>query len=373
MSTAAKIATPTLRLASLDDCQRISLFEVSQQLSGTPPDGWNNLWLNNPLWPRLRQDWPVGWLLEDAEGRLVGSLVNIPTLYTFRGRELICANGRGWAVAPEFRGFAPQLMGEYFDQPNADLFINTTVGPNAAPTISILSDRVPVGNFQTAPYWVTGYRGIAKKALQKMHVPAFRIFVYPAAVALRLKDALTAKSLPAVSKSIVVEFADGFDARFDAFWNQLVRQNFDKLLAVRDRRSLAWHFEIPQRTGSLWIITAMRHGLLRAYGIFNRQGRNDGIPRMQLVDYQTLDPDEDLLPGLLQVALQRCANENLLVLEQVGCGVPKHASFDDYAPYRRKLRSWCYYFRAADPAIHAELSRPEVWDPSMFDGDAHFE
>jgi hypothetical protein len=206
-----------------------------------------------------------------------------------------------------------------------------------------------------------------------MHVPAFRIFVYPAAGAIRLKDALSAKSLPAVSKSIVVEFADDFDARFDAFWNELVRQNFDKLLAVRDRRSLAWHFEIPKRTGSLWIITATRHGLLRAYGIFNRQGRSDGIPRMQLVDYQTLDRDEDLLPGLLQVALQRCANENLLLLEQIGCGVPKQASFDKYAPYRRKLRSWRYYFRAADPAIHAKLSCPDVWDPSMFDGDAHFE
>jgi hypothetical protein len=373
MSTAAKIAPPTLRLASLDDGQRISLLEVSQQLSGTPPDGWNNLWLNNPLWPRLRQVWLVGWLLEDAEGRLVGSLVNIPTLYTFRGRELICANGRGWAVAPEFRGFAPQLMGEYFDQPNVDLFINTTVGRRAAPIISILSDRVPVGNFQTVLFWVTGYRGIAEKALQRVHVPAFRIFVYAAAAALRLKDALTAKPLPAVSKSIVVEFADGFDARFDAFWNELVQQNFDKLLAVRDRRTLAWHFEIPLRTSSLWIITATRNGLLRAYGIFNRQGRTDGIPRMQLVDYQTLDPDQDLLPGLLQAALQRCVNENLLVLEQVGCGVPKQASFDGYAPYRRKLRSWCYYFRAADPAIHAELARPAVWDPSMFDGDAHFE
>jgi hypothetical protein len=373
MSTAAKIAAPTLRLASLDDCQRISQFEISQGLSGTPVDGWNNLWLNNPLWPRVRQDWPVGWLLENAEGHVAGSLVNFPMLYTFRGRELICANGRGWVVAPEFRGFALQLMSEYFDQPNPDLFINTTVGPLAEPIISILSERVPVGNFQTAPYWITGYRGVAKKALQKIHVPASGLFAYPAATALRLKDALTVKSLPAISKSIVVEFADSFDARFEAFWKELVRQNFDKLLAVRDKRWLDWHFAIPQRTGTLWIITATRHGLLRAYGIFNRQGWTDGIPRMQLVDYQTFEPNEDLLPGLLQVALRRCAKENLLVLEQMGCGVPKLASFDHYAPYRRKLRSWCYYFKATNPAIHAELSRPEVWDPSMFDGDAHFE
>jgi hypothetical protein len=373
MTTAAKVAAPTLRLASLDDGARIAELEASQKLGSMPADDWRNLWLNNPLWPRLRHEWPVGWLLEDAGGRLVGSLVNVPALYTFRGRELVCASGRGWVSAPEFRGFALQLMSEYFDQSGADLFINTTVAPNAAPVLSTLSDRIPLGDFQTIAFWVTGYRGFAKKVLQKMYGRVAGLLAEPAALALWLKDALTAKSLPAVSSSIVVEFADGFDARFDDFWNELVDKNFDKLLAVRDRRSLAWHFAYHQRTGRLWIVTVSRGGLLRAYGILKRQDGGDGIRRMQLVDYQTFDPDEDYLPGLLQLALRRCASDNLFALEQVGCGVPKRASFDRYAPYRHKLECWRFYFRAADPAIHADLSRPEVWDPSTFDGDASFD
>ena len=127
-------------------------LEASQELDVMPRDDWRNLWLNNPLWPRLGNDWPIGWVLEDGGGRLVGSLVNIPTLYTFRGRELVCANGRGWVATPEVRGFALCLMDEYFNQPGADLFINTTVAPNAAPVLA----RCP-----TASLWATSKRSLS--------------------------------------------------------------------------------------------------------------------------------------------------------------------------------------------------------------------
>ena len=68
-------------------------------------------------------------------------------------------------------------------------------------------------------------------------------------------------------------------------------------------------------------------GLLRAYGIFKRQDGNDGIRRMQLVDYQTLVPDEDLLPGLLQLAPAPPlhAEELLRTLEAGQLRVPKRS------------------------------------------------
>jgi hypothetical protein len=48
-------------------------------------------------------------------------------------------------------------------------------------------------------------------------------------------------------------------------------------------------------------------------------------------------------------------------------------SLDRYAPYRRKLSNWSYYYRAAQPALAAEMLNAEVWDPSGFDGDASFD
>ena len=118
---------------TLDDYERIVALEASNNLQSMRRDDWRNLWLANPLWPYLGDDWTIGWLLENADGRLVGSLVNIPSIYQFRGQELLCANGRGWVVDPAYRSFALSLMGEYFGQSDVDLYVNTTVGPNAAP------------------------------------------------------------------------------------------------------------------------------------------------------------------------------------------------------------------------------------------------
>jgi len=94
---------------------------------------------------------------------------------------------------------------------------------------------------------------------------------------------------------------------------------------------------------------------------------------MRLVDYQTLEPDQDLLPSLLQFALRRCAAEEIDILDHLGRGLPKMQAVDRFAPYRQKLTTWPFYYRATDPALCAELVQPRVWDPSSFDGDASFE
>ena len=153
MTTATLTSLPTLRVATFDDHAAISELEAANALAGTKRDDWLDLWRTNPLWPRLEQDWPIGWVLENSDGRLVGSLLNIPSLYKFRGADLICANGRGWVVDREYRGFALSLMGEYFSQTNVDLFVNTTVGLVAVPVIQMLSDRIPRGDFETVAFF----------------------------------------------------------------------------------------------------------------------------------------------------------------------------------------------------------------------------
>src|SRR5271165_3742254 len=121
------LTPPQLRPARFADYPRMREMEPSYLDATLSEQDWRGLFLDNPLWPRVGKDWPIAWVLEDAEGRVVGSLTNIPSLCHFHGNELICANGRSWAVAPEYRGFALWLMDEYFNQPGADLFLNTTV------------------------------------------------------------------------------------------------------------------------------------------------------------------------------------------------------------------------------------------------------
>jgi hypothetical protein len=364
---------PRLRQARFEDYAKISLLETSNELQSQPESDWRGVWLDNPLWSRLESRWHIGWVLEDAAGSIVGSIMNVPSRYIFQGRELLCANGRAWVASPQYRGIALMLMDEYFNQDGADLFINTTVGPMALNILNELAVRVPLGDWESVSYWITGYRRFAHRALEKMRIPRPDLLDGLAGAMLRLKDGLLGKTLPDAPASVTIDAAPDFDSRFDGFWTELALQNQHKLLAVRDRPTLAWHFAIPLRRGRLRIFTGSRNGLLRAYCILKRHDQPGGFTRMRVVDYQTLESDSDLLPALLRAALRKCAEENIDMMDLLGRGIPKMRAFDQFAPYHHKVANWPFYYRATDPALCAELVQPRAWDPSSYDGDASFE
>jgi len=366
---------PNLRLAALDDYEQVTRLEASVGMQTRSADDWCAMWLKNPLWPRVGKDWPIGWILEDTSGRVVGSVMSVPSLYQFRGRELMCATGRSWVMAPEYRGYGLWIMSEYVNFEKADLFMHNTVGEMAIGVMDQVSSRVPLGDWETIAYWVTGYRAFAETALKKYGAPSALAgaLAYPAAAAMRLKDALSVKSLPPAAGSITIETIEQFDARWDAFWQELVRENPDKLLAARDSETLRWHYMLPMRLGRLWIYTATRGGMLRAYCILKRHELPGNLSRMRVIDFQSLERDEDLLPGLLEAARRRCVAEGIGMLEHHGCGLPKMRVLDQHAPYRRKLGNWPYFCTVPDPALKAQLSKPEAWDPSAFDGDGSLE
>jgi hypothetical protein len=365
-------ALPQLRPMRPDDYPQIRQLESSHGLLTLSPEDWRGIILDNPLRRRLGDNWPIGWVLEDDQRRIVGSMASVVSLYHRRGRELIAVTGRGWVVVPKYRGVALWLMDEYFNQPGADLFINTTVNALAVDAFSAFgSTRVPLGDWENAAFFITNYRGFASAALRIKRAPAPGLLAFPAGAALWTKDAFTAPKLAARDGRVDVGSTSSFDSRFDDFWRELLRKNPDKLLAARDTQTLAWHFYGPLRSGRAWILTASQGGLLRAYCILKRQDHpQSGLVRMRLVDYQTLEPERDLLVDLLCAARRRGTAERIHVLEHVGCRLQKMKSFDRLAPYRRKLLAWPFYFSAADPALNTELRNPQAWDPSAFDGDA---
>jgi hypothetical protein len=72
----------------------------------------------------------------------------------------------------------------------------------------------------------------------------------------------------------------------------------------------------------------------------------------------------------MQRAYDECRAQGIHVLEHVGCDVEKTRIFDKYAPYRRKLPGWSFFYLTREEELVAELSRPEVWAPSSYDGDS---
>ena len=235
-------------------------------------EDWRHRWINNPLWQRFGSASPIGWVLETAAGEIVGSMETIPTLYRFRDSDLIAAASGAWCVKAPYRGYATQLIDEYFNQ-SVDLFISTTVGPNAVGTLSQFYRPIPLGQWETVSYFITEHALFAKRALQKYHVPLAPFLGCPAGWALRLKDALSSEPLPEPPRSILVEATDKFDARFDTFWGELVQENPGKLLAERSSRALSWHFDAALRSNRLWIFTASKSG---GCAVIAFCGRNHG-------------------------------------------------------------------------------------------------
>ena len=365
----AALRPPHLRPMRFDDYENIRALLVDHALEPLPFEAWRHRWIDNPLWERIGKGLPIGWVLETVAGEIVGSMETIPTLYTFRASDLIAGASGTWCVEGSYRGFALQLIDEYFNQP-VDLIISTTVGPAAIATLSQFYAPIPLGQWDTMSYCVTEHISFAKRALQRYHLPLAPLLAYPAGGTLWLKDALRKKVLPEPPRSVLIEAADKFDARFDTFWAELVKENPDKLLAERSSSALWWHFDAALRRNRLWIFTASKIGRLRGYCVLRREYSTPGVRRMRLIDYQSLERELDLLPGFLRAARQRCAAEDFYVLENFGVGVPKMRAFDEYAPYRKKWDNCRFFWGATDPALEKDLGDPRRWDPSQYDGDA---
>jgi hypothetical protein len=374
------LSPPKLRLLRFDDYEKTTALLSANSFASLPYEDWRGIWVDNPLWARMGKDFPIGWVLETPAGEIVGILGSVLTLYKFRGDDLVSAVGRTWLVTAPYRGFALQLLDEYFNQP-ADLFINTTVSPDAGAPFSQLSSRIPLGDWQATSYWVTSFREFAEKALRQRAVPFARPLAGSAGIALQLRDAVRNKRLARLPGAFGIENVYRFDSRFDVFWKELLRQDHEKLLGQRDSTTLSWHFAIPMRRGRLWLFAASRNQQLRGYCALTLQDHTFELPNgdtkalrgMRLADYQSIETDVDLLPGLLKAALWRCNAEGVDFLENLGRGVPKMRAFDEHAPYSSRLDNWKFVYRASDPALEEELRQPKVWDPSAFDGDASLE
>jgi len=360
---------PELREARFEDYDGIARLGLTNSLRTQSPDEWARMWRDSPAWPRLGAKWPIGWVLEAETGEIVGSFMNVPSLYKFHGQEFVCGASRAWAVAPEYRGYGLLLMDEYLNQTSADLCMMTTAGPMAQPVVDKLTSRVPVGDWAAYSYWLIGYSALVRRKLDRHDVPLSAPLGVGAAYALMLRDWVFQKPLARLPPRFSVECTDRFDERFDTFWDELVRQRPHTLLADRSQGALSCHFGTASRDGRLWVFTASLGARLVAYCVVTQLGE-PGKRYARLVDFQTIEPETQLLPGLLRAALKRCARSEVHLLEHLGRGVPKMAAVDRSAPYRKRLASWRFFYRAANQGLEKELRSPQCWDPSVYDGDA---
>ena len=353
-----------LRELSFDDYEQVAALTSRYGLGGRTEEDWRHFWVNNPAW---RKGWPLGWVLENSEGRVVGHMGSIPLAYELDGRPLVVSAGRAWVVDEEYRAYASLLLDELFHQPGVDLWLNTTVNRHAAPLYALFdSPPVPAGHWERAAFWITNYRGFAQSALRTRVPKLAGALSGPAGAALWTKDFLArANRRMASDTTYEIQLEQGFDGRFDAFWFELREKHDGILRAVRSRAVLEWHFAHHLRRGQVWIWTASRDGRMVAYAIFYRKDKAAlSLARVRFVDFQSLDDHAPSFRPMLTRMLDVCRAEGIHVLEDMGC-----AMTDCRAPHERTLPSWLFHYQAS-AALAETLRDPLRWQPTLFDGDS---
>ena len=361
---------PKLREASFKDHAQIASLESRHGLAPKDYDEWSHLWLGNPLYRELQAGWTVGWVLENEDNQIVASIGNIPLLYEFEGKRIIATSGRAWVADPAYRSFSPALLERVINQPGIDLYLNNTMTAEAAPCFRMFGcPRVPMGLWDESAFWITNYRGFLESFLVLKNCPLSKTLSYPLSAAVFLKDLFSKKALR--DGEVEVPACSGFDERFDHFWAELKARNPHLLLAVRTREQLEWHYKYALLDHRLWILTVVRGSRLLAYATFERRDRPEsGLKRMTLVDFQSLDQSTTFLLPLLFRALRKCQEERIHVLESMGRWLAQGELMEVFAPYRRKLRAWSYFYRTNNPQLAESLKVPGTWAPSLYDGNA---
>jgi hypothetical protein len=360
--------TAQIREAVFADYPQIAALEARYGLRPKPYDEWIHLWTGNPACP---PGWTIGWTVENASKDIVGYVGNVPSVFAFQGQKLIAASGRGLVVDEQYRSYSFPLFSRFFNQGNVDLIVNTTVNVNAVKLHELFHcERVPVGAWDRAVFWITDYRGFAAKLAATKRLPLPKLLGYPLSAALAAKDRLRRKPLKAVGHGVEVAVAITFDQRFDAFWEELRKQHSNSFLASRSRATLSWHFKFSLENKRAWVETVSQDGTLLAYAVFLRQDNHElGLERVRLVDFRTLNDNSDLLAPMLTVALRRCREQKVEMLEVIGLSPETQRGLAGFAPNHRDLPAWLYFYKAKDKALAEKLRDPRVWDPSPFDGD----
>ncbi len=365
-----RAAPPKIRETAFEDYPQISVLESRYGLNPKSYEEWKDLWLRNPVYRKSR--WPIGWVCENSDGEIVGSVANVPLAYEFEGRPLVAATSRALVVDSIYRPHSFWLLSRFFGQKGVDLFVNTTVNAKAAKLQEAFrAVRVPVGTWDRSAFWVTNYRAFTASLMARKGMPGMASLSYPLSAGLFVRDTLAGNVLWGRHNSVQPQFCTEFDERFDAFWQQLRTVRAHELLAMRARPVLDWHFRHSLASRKAWLLTVNKGDKLAAYAILCRQDNQSyELQRMRLVDFQSLPGQVGLLRPILTHALRRCHEEGVHMLEAMGFGVEKQRVIDSTAPHYRELGAWRYFYKAEDEQLAEKLRDPEVWDPCCFDGDA---
>jgi hypothetical protein len=367
VSIEAARLTVKLRPMTYADYAGVSDVLRRNDMSQRPFEEWKAIWQAAPFRARF-EDVPIGWVLENAGGEIVGTLSNLHSEYRYDGQTLRAVIAASWAVDAAYRSQALSLNSKFFSQGNVDLLLNGSANQRTAQLLPAFKARpVPHPCYDEVLFWITGHRGFARSLLHKLGTPWLR----PASPLLalaswahdRVRRAAWAGRGPAVAER------RSFDASFDRFWATLAARR-DRLVALRSRDALEWRFGYPLAHDRARILVLERGSEVDGYLLLLRaDSLVQGLLRYSVADLQVLDETSDAARTLLVAALGLARREGIHMLEMMGFNADKRRRALELSPHVRKLGWSRFFVKVRRPELREPLSAVEAWDASPFDSD----
>tara|TARA_B100000768_G_C11256089_1_gene366455 strand:+ start:552 stop:1688 length:1137 start_codon:yes stop_codon:yes gene_type:complete len=333
-------------------------------------DRFSRVWKQNPNWSEFRKV-PIGWVMENPSGKIVGTLSNVHSVYELNGVKLKAGIASSWAVDPDYRGESLALISKFLFQKDVDLVINATANLEAEKIFrAFRALPVPVANYDEVLFWIIDYPKFVSQFLAIRAGIKVPLIQYPIGLILQCVDRLRSRNILKFSPADIEEVKSG-DKRIDQFWGRL-RIERDKFLAIRDSKTLHWHFKDSFESGlaSILVLPDSKDGI-RGYVILKRRDPADqSFSRYQIVDLQVLSNNGDDTLRLLAGAMSHCKIKEVNILEIVGFSEVKREFFHSLAPYKRKFECFPFLYKAQSQELKRTLACNTLWDPCLYDGDA---
>jgi len=364
-------AAPRIREVEDSDLETVARLVVAEGWGAPSPRDWQWLWAENPAAQRCGL--PRGWVLVDG-GSVVGYLGNVAQEYQLGDRRLTAAVACALVVSPAFRGSSLHLMMAHARQRNVDLLLNTTAAPHVSKIHKFLKFvPVPQPTYDRSQYWVLRTLPFARAALRKKgYSPAVIPWGGPVLAllvgmegALRRRGPLRSRS----SADVLTIAADAIGAEFDDLWERKVSEG-RRLLAVRDARTLRWHFAERGQTHTPFLVCAHAGSRLVGYVAVVRQDATHlDLPRARVADIFVAGDDPSIIQLLLCQAAARARERGAAMLEVIGLPRTVRRAVDALRPLEIPDESPPFLFKAVDPRLQNQLADETVWYAGLFDGD----
>lgn len=322
--------------------------------------GWR--WLeSNPA--RRDIDAPVGWVVEDAGGRVTAFVGNLVQRFRHGERRLHGATGFSIVVAPGAKGQSRGLIRAVMNQPNVFSTYTFNANPVAAalyPLFGIKAFPTP-GDLKLA--WIVDPVACAAGRGLRRLVARFPSLAAP--LGERLMNPRLARPSPLVLPKGVEVLTDlGDRSDYAAFWDGLATEK--RVLADRSPAMLRWRLADPDLTTAPMLLCFRREGRITGYAMA-MLGKGNAIeaPFLEIIDLETLADEPDAVRTLTQALIDNARGLGAAKVRLQVASADLLERLGDLTQSGRREGGWghCHARFAAD------APDPALWTPTPFDGD----